>query len=61
VGVRVRRDSEVALSDEFSDSRPRHTAKVEKTDPPVPEVVRRERRNSGGSTRFRGVVRRDEI
>jgi GNAT superfamily N-acetyltransferase len=42
VRVRVRGDSEVTLSDELSDLRPGHPARLEETDPPVSEVVRGE-------------------
>jgi hypothetical protein len=50
---------EAALPDELADSRPRNSAQVQERDPPVPEVVRTEQRDtsSPAGLRDRGAKR----
>jgi hypothetical protein len=40
---------ELALADELADLRPRPSLLMEQADPPMPEVVRRERQDASGS------------
>src|SRR4051812_3458135 len=43
--VGVRRDRDVALTDLFADTRPRHPARMEEADPSVSQIVRTEERH----------------
>jgi hypothetical protein len=51
--VGVGRDGKIPLAHLLSDSRPRHAYEVHERDPPVTQVVRRERRHAACHTRPR--------
>jgi hypothetical protein len=46
VGLGVGGDGQVALADEFTDSRPRHPAQVHQGNAPVAEIVRAKHRDA---------------